>query len=89
MEQYYISNPNSKTGFDEVTKDEFTTLSGNNVTLPYILKVYRKELTINEVPEELQETVQISVDARYKRWGEYNEQEISANELKALIEGVI
>lgn len=89
MKHYYIADPSAEKGFVEVTEAEFTALLGDDTTRPYATKVYRGIISIDEVPEDLQEAVQAIVDAKIARWGEYNKQEVPAEELKTMIEGVI
>ena len=89
MKHYYLTNPNSPKGFDEVTESEFLAFVGDESTRPYATKVYRGELSINEVPEELREAVQSVVDAKIARLGIYANQDVPANELKTMIEEVI
>lgn len=89
MKHYYITDPSSDKGFIEVSEAEFTALVGTEETRPYANKVYRNELSINEVPEDLREAVQAVVDAKIARWGEYNKQEVSSEELKSLVEEVL
>lgn len=89
MKHYYITNPSTEKGFVEVSEAEFTAIVGTEETRPYANKVYRGELTIEEVPTELQTNVQAVVDAKITRWGEYNKQEISANEFKNILEEVL
>lgn len=89
MKHYYLSNPNSDKGFDEVTETEFYAIVGTEETRPYASKVYRGEMTIDEVPEEAREAVRSVVDAKIARFGEYKEQDIPANELKKMIEEVV
>lgn len=86
---YYISDQTQPRGFVEVTETEFVALIGDETTRPYAGKVYRGEITIEEVPEELREAVQAVVDAKIARFGEYMEQDVSASELKSMIEGVL
>lgn len=86
MKHYYLSNPNSPKGFDEVTEDEFLAIVGDDTTRPYAVPVYRGELSIEEVPEDVREAVQAVVDANIARFGEYNKQDVPANELKSMIE---
>ena len=86
---YYLSDPSAERGFVEVTEAEFNAVLGTEETRPYASKVYRNELSINEVPEDLREAVQAVVDAKIARWGEYNKQEVSSEELQTLIEGVL
>lgn len=89
MKHYYITDPSASKGFVEVSEEEFTAIIGTEETRPYASKVYRCELTIEEVPEDLREAVQTVVNAKIARWGEYNKQEISANELNDMIKGVL
>lgn len=89
MKHYYLSNPNSPKGFDEVTEEEFYAILGDETTKPYAGKVYRGELTIEEVPEDIREAVIAVVEARTARFGVYTEQDISAEELKNMIQGVL
>lgn len=89
MKHYYISNPNSEKGFDEVTETEFYAIIGTDETRPYASKVYRGTLSIEEVPEDLRTQVQAVVDSKIARFGEYNKQEVPAAELKSMIEEVV
>jgi hypothetical protein len=89
MKHYYIADPNAEKGFIEITEEEFNAIIGTEETRPYASKVYRGELSIEEVPEDIRETVQAIVDAKIARFGEYAKQEISANELNNMIEEVL
>lgn len=89
MKHYYITDPSAEKGFVEVTEEEFNAIIGTEETRPYASKVYRGELSIEEVPEELREAVQSVVDAKIARWGEYNKQNISAEELNNMIMEVL
>ena len=89
MKHYYITNPNLPRGFEEVTESEFLAFVGDESTRPYTGKVYRGELSIEEVPEELRDAVQSVVDAKIARLGVYVEQDVPANELKTMIEEAI
>lgn len=89
MKHYYIVDPTAEKGFVEVPEDEFTSFVGSEETRPYTSKVYRGELPIEEVPEDIRVQVQTVVDNRIARFGEYNKQEIPAEELKSMIEGVV
>jgi hypothetical protein len=89
MKHYYLSDPSADRGFVEVTETEFNAIVGTEETRPYANKVYRNELSIDEVPEDLREAVQAVVDAKIARWGEYNKQEVSSEELKSLVEEVL
>lgn len=89
MKHYYITDPTAEKGFIEVSEEEFTALLGTDETRPYATKVYRGELTIEEVPTELREAVQSVVDNKIAKFGEYNKQEVPASELNDIIEEVL
>lgn len=89
MKHYYISNPNSPKGFDKLTEAESYAILGDKTTRPYAKKVYRGELSIDEVPDELKEAVKTVVNNRIAKFGEYNKQEVPAEELKNMIEEVV
>lgn len=89
MKHYYLTNPNLPRGFEEVTESEFLAFVGDESTRPYATKVYRGEISINEVPEELRDAVQSVVDAKIARLGVYANQDVPANELKTMIEEAI
>ena len=71
MKHYYISSSIAEKGFIEVTETEYHTLRGGDTVHPYASRVYRGEMTIEEVPEELREEVQTVVDRRIERLGKY------------------
>lgn len=89
MKHYYLTDPSAERGFVEVSEVEFTAIVGTEETRPYATKVYRGELSIEEVPEDVRAAVQAVVDANIARWGEYNKQEVPAQELKTMIEEVV
>lgn len=57
MKHYYIADNTQPKGFIEVTETEFYALVGTEETRPYASKVYRGEISIEEVPEDLREAV--------------------------------
>lgn len=87
MTRYYISDPTAERGFVELIETEWFALMGNDTTRPYAAQVYRGEITINEVPEELRETVQSIVDTKIARWGLYEERNLSDTEALDIITG--
>lgn len=89
MKHYYITDPTAEKGFIEVSEEEFTALLGTDETRPYATKVYRGIISIEDVPEDLRVQVQAAVNNRIARFGEYNKQEIPAEELKSMIEGAV
>ena len=85
MKHYYLHANNNK-GFEEVTEAEFLAIVGDEITRPYTGKVYRGEMALDEVPEEVRDSVATIVANRIARWGEYHGQEVPAEELKDMIE---
>lgn len=86
MTRYYISNPNAERGFDELTEAEWLAIIGNEPERSYAAKVYRGAMTIDDVPEENREAVAEIVENKTAKWGEYSAQEISSDELGAMVE---
>lgn len=86
MKHYYITHRSFERGFKEVTEAEYLAFVGSKEARPYALKVYRNELSIEDVPSELQEEVQAVVNNKISLLGEYNKQEVSSSELKNMIE---
>lgn len=84
---YYISDPKAERGFVELTEAEWLALIGTEETRPYTGKVYRGEMDISEVPEELREAVQAVVDTKVARYGLYAERDISDTEALNIITG--
>ena len=84
---YYITDPTAEKGFVELTESEWYALLGTEETLPYANKVYRGEMDISEVPEELREEVAAVVAEKVKRWGLYSERELQPQEALQIITG--
>lgn len=89
MKRYYIMDSTKEFGFFEVTEEVFRSLVGDEITGPYAQKVYRGELSIEDVPENLREDVQAVVDANVAYLGEYQKQEIPEGELSDLLKEVL
>ncbi len=87
MTRYYISDPTAERGFVELTESEWYALMGDETTSPYAGKVYRGEMDISEVPEELREAVAAVVAAKVERWGLYSERDLSAEEALNILTG--
>lgn len=87
MTRYYITDPTAERGFVELTESEWFALIGDDTTRPYAGKLYRGEITIEEVPEELREAVQSVVDTKIARWGLYKERDIPDKEALNIITG--
>lgn len=84
--RYYISANNEK-GFEEVTEAEWLVLIGDDTTCPYASKIYRGDMTIEEVPEDLQEAVQAIVGTKIARWGTYESRDIADSEALNILTG--
>lgn len=89
MEHYYILNSKSQHRFDEVSESEFFSLVGNKEIRPYADKVYKGDISIEEVPENLRFDVESVVANKVARLGVYEDGEIDSSELKTMIEEVI
>lgn len=87
MKHFYISNPNAEKGFDEVSEQEFYALLGDEKTRPYASKVYKNEMTLEEVPEDIRENVETVVKNRIARWGTYESTDIPDSEALNIITG--
>lgn len=85
--RYYVSDDTAERGFVELTHEEWVALMGDDTTLPYATKVYRGEMPIDEVPAELQETVQAVVDTKIARFGPYSERQIPDRQALRIITG--
>lgn len=85
--RYYVADNTAPKGFVELTETEWLALMGDETTRPYATNVYRGEMPIDEVPAELQETVQAVVDTKIARFGLYSERRISADEALNIITG--
>lgn len=86
MTHYYISANNDK-GFEEITETEWLAIIGDDTTRPYAYKVYRGEITIEEVPEDLRETVSTIVANQISKWGTYENRDIADSEALNIITG--
>lgn len=87
MARYYISDPTAERGFVELTESEWYAIVGTDETRPYTGKVYRGEMTMDDVPEELREEVAAVVAEKVKRWGLYAERELQPQEALNIIAG--
>lgn len=87
MTRYYINDPTAPKGFVELTEEEWLAIIGDETTRPYAYQVYRGEITIEDVPEDLRETVQSVVDNKIARWGLYSERDIPSDEALDILTG--
>lgn len=89
MKHYYIANPSSEKGFDEVTEAEWIALLGEESYRHYANNLYKGYIVIEDVPEEYREQVQATVDNKVAKWGLYEERPITSSELQQMIEEVL
>lgn len=87
MTRYYISDHSAEKGFVELTESEWLALIGTEEVRPYANPIYRGEMTIEEVPEELREDVLAVVETKIAYFGLYSERELSANEALHIVTG--
>ena len=71
MGKYYLLNRNAPLGFEEVTEEEYLSVVGLPPVKDYAFKVYRGQMSIDDVPEEHREATQAVVDAKIARLGAY------------------
>ena len=71
--RYYVSDKNHPMGFTEVSESEYIAIFGDETIRPYTSKVYYGELSIDEVPIELQTSVLSAVEERVRRWGLFDD----------------
>ena len=87
MTRYYITDPTAPKGFVELTETEWLSLFGTDETRPYASRVYRGEITLDDVPEDIREEVEAVVATKAARWGLYSEREISDKEALDILTG--
>lgn len=83
----YLITTNNR-GLQEVTEAEFLSLFGDSTQHPYVTRLYRGDITLADVPEDLQEAVQTIVNNRIARWGLWRNLPASPHEVTALAEAV-
>ena len=71
MKHYYFINKNAPRGFEEVTEEEYLAVVGLSPVREYAEKVYRGEMSVEDVPEEHREQTKAVVDAKIARLGVY------------------
>lgn len=86
MKRYYIRDNNSKQKLIEVTEEEYISFCGTENIRKYCLDIYYNKITISDVPVELQEQVQTTVDNRIARFGGYQSKATEEDLYNALAE---
>lgn len=87
MKRYYIIDNTQPKGFVEVIEAEWNAVIGTEEIRTYAYSIYRGELSIEEVPEVLRESVQAVVDAKIARWGTYENRDITDSKALDIITG--
>lgn len=87
MARYYIRDMSAPRKLVELTESEWLALHGTDETAPYASKVYRGEITLDEVPEDIREEVEAVVQAKVERWGLYSERELTDKEALNILTG--
>ena len=87
MTRYYITDPTAPKGFVELTESEWLALFGTDTTRPYASQVYRGEITLDDVPEDIREEVEAVVATKVARWGLYSERELTDREALNILTG--
>lgn len=79
MEKYYLSGK-------EVSFDEWLSITGEKQDRPYINKLYRNTISIEDIPEDRRDAVQTVVNNKIAKYGTYESHIMPANELKTLVD---
>lgn len=87
--RYYIADPTTEKGFEEITEAQWLSLFGEEPELTYASEVYHGKMSIDDVPEDSRETVATIVENKITKWGLYENGEISDAEFSAMIEEVL
>ena len=70
MMKYYLFNKSGNPP-EEITEAEYKAITGEYPVSSYANKVYRGEITMEDIPEEHREATQAVVDAKIARLGAY------------------
>lgn len=84
MKKYYIADPNQ--GQIEITEEEYISIFGTEDIKKYVVDIYYGKITISDVPVELQEQVQTTVNNRIARFGGYQSKATEEDLYNALAE---
>ena len=87
MKNYYI--PSAYGGLEQVTKEEYLSLFGDKEHRSYVNKLYCNTITINDIPEELRESVQSIVKAREYKYGKYANHPANQKDIQRLVDALI
>jgi hypothetical protein len=82
MKNYYIRSKNG--GIEEVSEVEYFSIVGDKDHRSYASKLYNGSITINEVPEDKQTTVQNIVNNKIAKYGSYGAQLATLKDIEKL-----
>lgn len=86
MKRYYIKDNNLEQNLIEVTEEEYISFCGTENIRKYCLNIYYNKISMSDVPIELQERVQMTVNNRIARFGEYQSKATEEDLYNALAE---
>lgn len=87
MKKYYIPSKDGNT--EQVTEKEYLSLFGDSSQRQYVNNLYKGTITLNDVPEEMQEVVQEIVKNRISRYGTYDALPASTNDIQHLVHTIM
>lgn len=87
MKKYYIPSKNGT--IEQVTEKEYLSLMGDAQHRPYVNNLYRGNITLAEVPTELQKAVQEIVKNRISKYGTYDAQPATIGDIQRLVKSLI
>lgn len=73
---------------EQLTEAEYLSLYGDESQRPYVLQLYKEEITSDSIPEDLRESVQTIVNNRIARWGLWKDLPANTHEVSELVEAV-
>lgn len=88
MTRYYIADLNSAQGFREITEEEYNSILANEETRPYVTPVYKGDMALDEVPEDVRSEVEAIVNARISVYGPWDTRRIDDSSAMATIIGM-
>lgn len=73
----------------ECSEEEYNLFNENLELNNYINKVYKEEISIDEVPDDLQKQVREGVEKKIAEQGSYDDQPVESDELMKMLGGMI
>lgn len=85
MTRFYISDLTTLLGFSEITESEYYSIFGTPEIRPYVSQLYRGEIVLTDIPENIRAEVENTVINYTERFGVYAKQSISDDDFGAMI----